>query len=212
MQSHFCRFDFAVSQSLENLRSEVQAGSGGGDRSAFAGIDGLVAVAIVSRVFTRDVGRQRDVSDCFDLDKEVIRWDKTNVALAEFSTGDNFSLQFVVISEEKMLADRDLSAGADEALPVVRIGLQLTRQEGFDASMKKFARCRIVRTESLRLKTSAAAIQACGKHPGVVEDDKVAGTEKVGEVAKLTIVKLASGSGKVEKPRCRAVRERLLGN
>jgi len=152
------------------------------------------------------------VSDGFDLGKEFIGWGKADVALAEFSTGDDFRLQFVVISEEEVLANRDLSTGADETFPLVGVDTQLARQEDFDASVKEVARCRIVRTESLRLKTCATTIKTRGKHSGVVEDHEVTGTEKVREVTELTICKCAARGGKMKKSRCRTVGEGLLGD
>ena len=88
----------------------------------------------------------------------------------------------------------------------------MASQEDFDASAKKVARRRILRAEHLRLKTSAATIEACGKHPGIVEDDEVTGTEKVGEVAELKVLEHAACGRKVEKARCRAVGQRLLGD
>ena len=152
------------------------------------------------------------MADCFNLGKEIIRWDKTDVALAEFPTGDDFSLQLVMIPEEKVLADRNFSAGTDQALPVIRIGLELAREEDFDASAKEVAGRRIVWTENLRLKTCAAAIQTCGKYSSVVKDDQIARTKEAREVAESTILKSARCSGNVKKPRCRAVGERLLGD
>src|SRR5579864_3142555 len=102
-----------------------------------------------------------------------------------------------------MFADGNFSARPNEALPVVGVGLQVAREEDFDASAKKVARGRILRAESLRLKTSAPAIQTRGKHSSVVEDNEVTGTEKLREFPELTIYKSAACRGKMQKPRCR---------
>ena len=226
VQRNLRRFDVALAKSRKNLRCEVQTGGRRGHRSALPGVDRLVAVAVVRRVFAPNVGRERDVADVLDGGEEVVevlpdrRWGlsphvlgrEADVAFAEFSTGDDFCLQFVVFSEKQMLANRDLPSGPDQALPLIGIGLQLAGQEDFNAPAKKVARCGIMRTENLRLKTSAAAIQTRGKHPGVVEDDEVVGAEQVREIAELTIRKSARCGGKVKKARRCTVGEGLLGD
>src|SRR5215831_1984680 len=139
------------------------------------------------------------MADALDYREEVLeplpcfaRRREADMTLAEFSTGDDFGLQFVMISEEEVLADRNFSAGPNEALPVLRIGLQLAREEDFDASAKEVARCWIVWTENLRLKASAAAIQAGGKHSSVVEDDEVVGSNEIREITEMTIFTCAA--------------------
>lgn len=141
------------------------------------------------------------MADLLDLGKEVFRWSEADVAFAKFSAGNDFGLQLVVISEKKPLTDRDFPARPDKAFPVIGIGLQLTCQQDFYASAKEVAGCRIARAEDLRLKTSAASIEACWEHPSVVENDEVAGPEETRKVAELTVRTSAGCDGKVEKAR-----------
>lgn len=57
---------------------------------------------------------------------------KADVALAEFSAGNYFGLQFAILAvvvltfaalaKEEALADADFAAGADQAFPIVRLG------------------------------------------------------------------------------------------
>ena len=44
---------------------------------------------------------------------------KADLALAEFSAGDDFGWQFVILAEEQALADADFAAGTNQAFPVV---------------------------------------------------------------------------------------------
>ena len=46
---------------------------------------------------------------------------KADVAFAKLAAGDDFGLEFVMISEIEMLADTDLAAGADQAFPFLGI-------------------------------------------------------------------------------------------
>ena len=46
-----------------------------------------------------------------------------NVPLAKFASSNDLGRKFVVLAEEEMLADGDLTAGTDEAFPFVWIRL-----------------------------------------------------------------------------------------
>jgi hypothetical protein len=183
-------------EARENFRGKVKAGSRSSDRSSFASIDGLVAVAVGGGIIASNVGRQWDVADLFNKREEIGEVlpgfagpdrrgrlsphkcrGEANVAFAELSAGGHLSLEFVIIAKEEMLTDSDLSAWTDEALPVVWILLQLSRQQDFHAAAKEIARRRVLRTEGLRLKACAAAIEAGGKHARVVKDDQIVGPE-----------------------------------
>ena len=58
--------DAALADAVENFWGEMQAGGGGGYRSALLGIDGLVAFAIAGRIGARDIRRERDVADAIE--------------------------------------------------------------------------------------------------------------------------------------------------
>src|ERR1700751_417564 len=138
---------------------------GSSDGSAVASVHGLITFVVGRRIRTRDVRRQRDVPDQVDASEEIGDWGKSDVALAEFPAGDDFGLKFVLLPKKKMLANRDLSAGANQAFPFVGILPELTREQNLDASSKKLVRSRIPQADGLRFKTFAAAIEARGKHP-----------------------------------------------
>ena len=134
------------------------------------------------------------------------------MARAEFAARDDLGLEFVVLAEIKMLADSDLTAGTDQAFPVIGIVADLAGEKDLNASVKKVAGGRISRTERLRLKTSAPTEEARGKHASVVEDDEVAGTEKIGEFAELAVFESAALGREVQKAGRNSVRKRLLGD
>ena len=139
VEGHFCGLDAAVVEAGEDLRSEVEASCGGGDRSALSGVDGLVAVAVGSRIVAGDVRRKRDVADSFYSCEKVVHRSETDVALAKFAAGDDLSLELVIIAEGKVLADSDFAARADETFPIVRVALQLACEQDFDLAAKKIA-------------------------------------------------------------------------
>ena len=125
VEGDFCGLDAAVMKAGQNLRSEVEAGSRGGDRTALAGVDGLVAIAIRRGIGAGDVGWERHVADLFYVGEEIVDRGEADVTLAKFAAGDDLGVEFVIIAEEKMLADSDLSPGPDETFPIIRLGSQL---------------------------------------------------------------------------------------
>lgn len=225
VECDFGGFDFALAEAHQNLRSEMKTGGGSGDRSALAGIDGLIAVAVGGGILAGNIGWEGDVADALDDGKEVVeglagfarlsphvRGSETDVALAEVSARDDFGMELIVLTEKEVLADGDLASGTDEAFPVVRILPELAGQKDLDASVKEVPRSRIMWAEGLGFKTCAAAIEAGGEHAGIVEDDEVAGPEEIGEFAKLAALEGASLSREVQKTGGSAVRKRLLGD
>jgi len=110
------------------------------------------------------------------------------VALAKFAASDDLGLEFVVVAtEEKMLADADFAARADETFPIVRIALQLACEQNFDASLQKISGRRIATAHRLRPHSSTPSIEPRGKHAGIVEDDEIAGAEKFGKMAPFVV-------------------------
>ena len=103
MQCDLGRFNAALANAIENFGSEVEAGGGGGDRSALVGVDGLIAVAVVGRVSAVDVGRKWNMADAVESGEEIIggaEGIEADGALAEFAAGENFGLQVVVLAEK----------------------------------------------------------------------------------------------------------------
>jgi hypothetical protein len=96
-------------------------------------------------------------------------------------------LQLVLLPEKQLFADADLAAGTDQAFPIIRAGGELAGQQNFDAALEEIASRWIVRTDRLGALAFAAAIEPGWKDPRVVEDDQVAGPQKLRKVAKLRV-------------------------
>lgn len=150
-------FDTAIVNVGKDFGSEMEPGGGGGDGAAFAGIDGLVTIAIGGCVGAGDVGGKRDVANAIQYSEEVfglllgfagpdaVGHRKADLAFAEGSAVDHFGLELIVVAEEKMLADADLAAGAHEAFPFIGIVAKLASKEDLDAPAQEVARGGIVR-------------------------------------------------------------------
>jgi hypothetical protein len=213
VEGDFRRLDAAVAEAGKNFRSEVEAGGGCGDGSALAGVDGLVAVAIDGGIGAGDVGRERDVADCFHACEEVVHRGETDVALAKLAAGSDLGLEFVVLAEEKkMLADADFAAWTDKAFPIVWIGSQPAGQQDFDTAAEEVARGWVLRAERLGLKAGAASKKAGGKYAGVVEYQQITGVEEVGKIAKVAAGESAGGGGEMQEAGAGAIGQRLLGD
>jgi hypothetical protein len=165
----------------------MKAGGGSGHRSALAGVDRLVTIAVGGGIIPSNVGRQGHVTDPFHAREEIVNRSEADVAFAEFSAPDDLGLKIVAVAEEKMLADSDLAARADEAFPIVWALPQLARQQDFDAAAQKIARSGILRAERLGLQTAAASIEARGKYARVVEDDEIVGVQQIRKVAEVPV-------------------------
>lgn len=220
-------FGATLADAIEDFWSEVKASGGSGDRSVLLGVNGLVAIEIARRIGAHDVGRKRDVADPAENGKEVVfpvilvmvlfvmfsrKGLKANAAFAELGTGENFSLQFVVLSEKKAFAYANLASGANQTFPIVGVGGKLAREQDLNPSLQKVARSGIVRADRLRASAFAATVEPRRKDAGVVEDDEIAGTQQIGEIAEQAIRVLATGSLKMQHAGAVAGGERFLGD
>ena len=70
-----------------------------------------------------------------------------------------------------MFAYPDLPAGANQALPVVRLAADLAGQQNLISTLQKAVRGWVLRAQRLRPQTAAVPIQPGRKHPRIVEDD-----------------------------------------
>lgn len=206
----FCSFNAAGTNASQDFWSEVESGGGSGDGSALAGVDGLIALAVGGGIWPGDVGRERDVSDLFDLGEEILGGGKANVAFAEFTARDDLGLKFIVVAEKETFADADLAAGTNEAFPFIGIGLELASEEDFDPSMEEVAAGGIARAEGLRAQAGTASVEAGGKYFCIVEDQEVGGVEEIGELAELAVLKVSADRGEVEEAGGGAVGEGFL--
>lgn len=75
------------------------------------------------------------MADGFDALEEIIDGRETDLTLSESSAGNDLGGKFVVVSEEKMFADSDFSAGAHQALPFIGLVMDLAGEENFDFSV-----------------------------------------------------------------------------
>src|SRR5437899_870122 len=123
----------------------MQASGGRGDGAAgvVAGKNCLVALAVLGAVRTRDVRRQRHVTDSLDERKKIADWGETQRALAKLAPRDHFSLQLFVLPEKKPLTDADLAPGMYQRLPGETGFVELSREQRLHLAAQKIARRRI---------------------------------------------------------------------
>ncbi len=116
VEGDFDGLDAAAADAVENFRGKMEAGGGGGYRSALLGVDGLIAFAIAGRIGARDIRREWNVADAIEGSEEIVIAAKdgleTEVAQAELLAGEDLGLQFVTVTKEEAFADPDLAAGA----------------------------------------------------------------------------------------------------
>src|ERR1041385_1406203 len=85
VQRHNSALNTTIIKGPEDLGREMQTSGWCRDRSAFAGIDSLVALSICSDIFPLDIRWQRYVADLLDDRKEIVDGIKAQCALAEFT-------------------------------------------------------------------------------------------------------------------------------
>ena len=84
MQSDFNGLNSAPADAVEDFRGEMKSGSRSGDRTTRRGIDSLIALPILARVFPCDVGRKWNVADAIKNRREILDRLKADAALPEF--------------------------------------------------------------------------------------------------------------------------------
>ena len=107
------------------MRREVQAGGGRGHGAAFAGVDGLVALAIAVRIVAADVGRQWGVADAVEDGEEIVDRVEAEQALAEVVAFEDFGFERDCAGgrgKDENFADAYFSAGMDEGAPEIFAG------------------------------------------------------------------------------------------
>ncbi len=116
MQGHGSDLHAALSDLVENLRGEMQAGGGCGDGASFARIDGLVALAVAGAVFAMDVGWKGHVAQPFDYREEIRNRAEAEGALAEVAMGDDFCLE-ISLAKLQAFAGKHFAAGPGQSFP-----------------------------------------------------------------------------------------------
>ena len=212
--------DAALADAVEDFRCEMEAGGRSGYGAPVAGIDGLIAFAVIfavifaamGRIRPRNVRREWDVADAIENGVEIVNRLEANMALAERGAGENFRLQFIALPKKQLFSNAELAARLDQAFPIVGLAGELAREKNLDTALKKIASGGIVRAYGLNMYAFAPAIKPCGKDAGIVEDQQIAGVKQVGKVAELAIGVVAAGALQMQHPRAVTSRERLLGN
>ena len=133
------------------------------------------------------------------------------LAFAEGAPLGDLRLEFFTRAEKNVLADADLAAGPDQALPLVWILTQLPSQQNFDAPLEEIARRGVVGTDRLGLRATPPAVEPGGKYAGVVEHEKVVGPQKAGKVAEDEVLGSSGLPIQVEHPRSAAVGQSAPG-
>jgi hypothetical protein len=212
VQRDFGGFDAALLKAAQDFWREVEAGRRRGDRTALAGVDGLVALAIPLAIGAGDVRRQGHVAKSFhDLEKIVDRCE-ANAPLPELSAAEHFRLEIIVLSKKEVLAHADFSAWANQAVPLVRILVELARKQDLHSAVEKIARGRIPGAQGLSFRAGPPSVKTGGKYAGIVEHHKVIGTQQVREIPKNSIFEPWVFALEVEHARLSAVGERFLRN
>src|SRR5712691_1840594 len=175
MQRDVGSLDAAPADAIDDFWGEMKAGGGGSHRAALPSVDGLIALAIAGRIRTRDIGRKWDVADAIENGVEIVNRAEANAAFAEFSAGENLSLQLIELAEKQVFANANLAAGSNQAFPIVGRSRELAGEENLDAALEEIASRGIAGTDGVSPSAFAAAIEPCRKDAGVVEDEQIAG-------------------------------------
>lgn len=69
-----------------------------------------------------------------------------------------------------------------------------------------------MRAERLGVKTSPSSVKAGGKYASVVEDEEIAGPQKIRKLAELAVFEGTIFGGKVQKTRSSTIGQRLLSD
>ncbi len=175
---------------FQQFRREMQARRGGGDRAIVQGIDGLVVgqVLVVLGPLGRDIGRQGHDPDIADgiiqhrAGQGELQRHQAVVALGLDGGIDGGQVAGPVVMGAKAHAVPDLQplAGLHEGGP--DIGRVAVVQGGLDLDRQYFA---------LGADALADAAHAGGNDAGVVEDQGIAGTQEVRQVAHHAVLQRA---------------------
>ena len=169
VEGHVPEFDAAVAQRLQQRFVEMQAGGGRGDCADFLREHGLVTLVVVGPRLAADVRRQRQPAGMqqpafqpfADVEAQVVE-----LTLAAQHLGFAAGIQRDPAARLRRFAGADLR-------PRLVAG-----QQAFDQDLHAPA-------------GGLLAEQARRDHPGVVEDQQVAGLQQPGQVAHRAVLQLA---------------------
>ena len=170
---------------------KVQAGGGRGYGSAFARVNGLVALAIILLIAAVNVGRQRDVADAIEGSVEIVDRLEAEEAVAVLAAFEDFGLEFDGAGwrgEHENLADGDFASGTDERAPAVipgRLGEHDFNTAGGRLATPATKTCRWGPRNLVFAAQRASGVEARGDHAAVVENQQISGMEQRGKFGKV---------------------------
>lgn len=172
---------------VDHLRREVQTSGRGGGGSWAAGVDGLVALAVLGCVRLPfgavDVWRQGHVPDALKNGEEVLRGSEVEGPFAVWAGHDDLRLKerlemFGGCEEEELVSDDDLAGRTGKGGPLIRC--YLPSEKNFDAGG------RAERME-VAVPRHARCVETCGDDSAVVKNEKIARAQVVGEVCEVLV-------------------------
>ena len=98
VQRYICDSGAGSTARVQDLRREVQARGGRGDRTRFAREYGLVTIAIFGSVRAFNLRRQRDMADLVQPCKDVFVRSKVYRSLAVLAASDDLGLQTIELN------------------------------------------------------------------------------------------------------------------
>ena len=212
MQSDLGNFNSAYPNAFEDFRSEVQPRGRSRHRASRPGVNRLVTIAVFGPVFAVDVRRQGHMADSIYQGKEVWSRIEPDATFAKVTACNNFCLKRDRITEMKPLADPNLPARPNQALPLVQLTRHLAREQHLDLSVQEFLGGPIVRTDWMSTLPAPMTVKASGKDPRIVHDQQVIRPQQIGEIAERTVPPIPSLTVQMQQTRPGPIRQRFLGD
>src|SRR5580698_6279008 len=122
MQCDLRRLNATLAHPRQHFRREVQTSGWGSNRSAFPGVDRLIALAVAGLIGAVDVRGQRHVSQFLDQSPKISIWIESHPAFPKAASLDYFRLQLATLPKQQTLPYSDLSPRTYQTLPPVRLG------------------------------------------------------------------------------------------
>ena len=179
----------------------MQTGCGRRHRSAFACVDGLVALPVAIDVCAMNIGRQRDMSQLLDFSKEIGYRLKAKCPLAEFAVRNDLGPQHAV-SEVQDFSRQSLAPRPREHSPLP-FG-ELFCEQDLDAARGLMTR--------LRVESCTMREEARWNHAAVVEDKQIAFSEQFGKAMEHSVFIGSRAAIEHEHARSAPLRGWLLRN
>ena len=166
--------DILEYHAVEQLPAEVQAGRGGADGTLVGGKDGLVVLHVFRcGLFLhpfRNVGLTQAEEGLLEVLIGTVE-EETQGAAAGSGVVDDLGHQALILAEVEFVADADLAGGVYDDIPQALLAVELAQEQDHDIGPGLFL----------------LAVQAGGKHLGVVQDKDVSFAEIVDDIFKEAV-------------------------